>query len=59
MVQKFGLEGLLTVDDAQKQTVKIEINTEKEEAYIIDNRKAKETKKVIKVFNNLNVEIRA
>ena len=59
MVQKFGIEGLLTVDETVKQQVTIEMDVEKEEAYIIDQRKAKVTKKVVKVFNNLQVEIRA
>ena len=59
MVQKFGIEGLLIVDDSVKKQVKVEMNVEKEEAYIIDQRKAKETKKVIKVFDNIDVEIRA
>jgi len=59
MVQKYGLEGLLVVDDAVKKQVTVEMNVEKEEAYIIDQRKAKETRKVVKVFDNLDVEIRA
>ena len=59
MVQKFGLEGLLVVDHAIKKQVTVEMNVEKEEAYIIDQRKGKETRKVVKVFDNLNVEIRA
>ena len=59
MVQKFGIEGLLTVDETVKQQVTIEMDVEKEEAYIIDQRKAKVTKKVVKVFDNLQVEIRA
>ena len=59
MVQKYGLEGLLVVDDTVKKQVTVEMNVEKEEAYIIDQRKAKETRKVVKVFDNLDVEIRA
>ena len=36
MVQKFGIEGLLNVDESQKHKVRIETNMEREEAEIID-----------------------
>ena len=38
MVQKFGIEGLLNIDESQKNKVRIETNMEKEEAEIIDKR---------------------
>ena len=59
MVDKFGLEGLLTIDDKQKKSVHIEINMEKEEAQIIDQRKATDVRKTVKVFDTVKVEIRA
>ena len=59
MVQQFGIEGLLTIADAQKHSVHVEVNMEKEEAVIVDQRNTTETRKVVKVFDNVKVEIRA
>ena len=59
MVQQFGIEGLLTISDAQKRSVHVEVSMEKEEAVIIDQRKATEERKVVKVFDTVKVEIRA
>ena len=49
----------MTISDAQKRSVHVEVSMEKEEAVIIDQRKATEERKVVKVFDTVKVEIRA
>ena len=50
---------MLIIQDAQKSAVHIDVSMEKEEATIIDQRKAAEVKKVVKVFDTVKVQIRA
>jgi len=58
MVKKFGLEGLLTLDPAIADKVVIESQPEKEQAMIVFKDGSKEPQ-ILKVFDNVNVEIRA
>ena len=57
MVQKFGLEGLLSIDEKSRSQYVIETSVEKEEARIED-RKSGQTKQ-LKVFDTLMIEIKA
>ena len=41
MVQKFGLEGLLTIDEKNRSYFVIETSVEKEEAHIEDRKSGK------------------
>ena len=60
MVQKFGIEGLLTVDHTlTKAGVQVTTNVEREEAMIAQMNEGKREERVIKVFDNVKVEIRA
>lgn len=57
MVKKYGIEGLLTVDG---QVAYIESNPEKEEARVISKKgSGQQVLKVLKVFDSVNVEIKA
>ena len=57
MVQKFGLEGLLSIDEKSRAQYVIETSVEKEEARI-ENKKSGQTRQ-LKVFDTLMIEIRA
>ena len=57
MVQKFGLEGLLSIDEKSRTQYVIETSVEKEEASI-ENKKSGQTRQ-LKVFDTLMIEIRA
>ena len=58
MVKKYGIEGLLTVDAAHKDIVRIESYPEREEAKIVFTDGSAEDM-TLKVFDNIDVEIRA
>jgi len=54
MVQKYGIEGLLAVNEDIEQTQRIETNTDKEEAYLPSEG---DFPQVLKVFDPINVQI--
>ena len=54
MVQKYGIEGLLALNDSLEQTDRIETNTDKEEAYLPTG---DDYPQVLKVFDPINVQI--
>ena len=56
MVKKYGIEGLLTVD---KNMATIQSNPEKEVAKVITKSAGQEEVKTLKVFDSVQVEIRA
>ena len=58
MVKKFGIEGLLTIDPEMASRVVIEFSAEKETASIV-YKDGSQKPRTLKVFDNLNVEIRA
>ena len=58
MVKKFGIEGLLTIDESQRDNIQIESNPEQEKAQIVFRDGSREPIEV-RVFNNLKVQIRA
>lgn len=55
MVKKYGIEGLLTIDNT---VAIIESNPEKEEAKVISKSNGQELK-TLKVFDGVRVEIKA
>ena len=55
MVQKYGIEGLLALNDDIEQTTRIDTNTDKEEAYLPAS--DDDYPQVLKVFDPINVQI--